>query len=422
MKNRKFLLIFSAVFLILLVILFFIFFNETDKKINWEENYQKDNKDPHGLFVTHELLKSYNKNTLTLIDQSIHKSLPTTLRNATYVIIGGEFFLSPTDLDTLLKFTLEGNCTFISSKNFPSILMDTLFKSRVGEWNGHYSYLDSAVHLFFEHKDLKTKNEYLYEVPRDSSGKLVFPNYDWQGINGKYFTDTLSEVIHLGSIKSKNADDYVNFIKVPYGKGFFLFHTTPIVFTNYYLKNELGLEYASKVFSHINEGPIYWDEFSKVSTPAYNNSPAASPLKMILSNTSLKYAWYLTLLLAVLYIIFFAKRRQRLIPVLAQNHNSSLEFIKTIGALYYQQNNHRKLVSLKMKLFLNYIREKYNIPTNHIDSEIIRKIAMKSEIPHEQIEALFWEFKVVDRLEIPITSEDLIRIHLALDTFYKNCK
>jgi hypothetical protein len=227
----------------------------------------------------------------------------------------------------------------------------------------------------------------------------------------------------LGYIKEKDTGTYVNFIKVPYGSGSFLFHTNPVVFSNYYLKDKRDLEYTEKAISHLNHGRIYWDEHSKL--PSYQDQGeniSGGPLKLILANESLKFAWYLLLLLVILYIIFFAKRKQRIIPIIEQNVNTSLEFIKTVGLLYFQQNNHRKLMHLKLKLFLNFIRQRYHLPTNTINDDLVKKISLKSNISIEDINNIIQETEVIKRYDIPITANDLIRLHNSLDFFYKNCK
>ena len=61
------------------------------------------------------------------------------------------------------------------------------------------------------------------------------------------------------------------------------------------------------------------------------------------------------------------KRKQRIIPVLERNENTSFKFISTIGRLYFLQNDHKKLCQQKMKLFYAYIRDRYNINTTKVD-------------------------------------------------------
>ena len=142
-------------------------------------------------------------------------------------------------------------------------------------------------------------------------------------------------------------DEFSNFARIKYGKGQLLLHTTPIAFSNFHLLREQNVEYAGRVFSHLVEGPIYWDNYSNVSLAlarrmndlAYYNPYKTfndeGPLQYILSQPALAWTWYLGLTLALLYLLFRAKRKQRVIPVLEPNHNTSLEFISTIGRLVF---------------------------------------------------------------------------------------
>jgi hypothetical protein len=422
MKNNKTFIV-IAIALPLLFILIYLLSTSSKKKINWEENYKGANKDPFGSYVIFELLKDLNKEKeIETITSPLYKNLKfSTADSGNYVFIGNDLYLSDKDLDSLLKFVNIGNTAFIASKNFPAKLMDTLLTNKCSTWEGHYSRMDSMATMNFNHLDLYDSSGYKFITP--NKGPFIPKQYNWQGINGNYFCDSIESVIHLGYIKEKDTGTYVNFIKVPYGSGSFLFHTNPVVFSNYYLKDKRDLEYTEKAISHLNHGRIYWDEHSKL--PSYQDQGeniSGGPLKLILANESLKFAWYLLLLLVILYIIFFAKRKQRIIPIIEQNVNTSLEFIKTVGLLYFQQNNHRKLMHLKLKLFLNFIRQRYHLPTNTINDDLVKKISLKSNISIEDINNIIQETEVIKRYDIPITANDLIRLHNSLDFFYKNCK
>ena len=77
-----------------------------------------------------------------------------------------------------------------------------------------------------------------------------------------------------------------------------------------------------------------------------------SPLRFILSQPALKWAWYLLLAGVLIFIIFNLRRTQRPIPILPKNLNTSVEFVKTIGNLYYQEGDIRNLIDKKIILNL----------------------------------------------------------------------
>lgn len=139
--------------------------------------------------------------------------------------------------------------------------------------------------------------------------------------------------------------------------------------------HESGLAYAEKVFAHLADAPIYWDVSSRTSEqiarrlnePSYQprnrGLSAKGPMQYVLSQPSLAWAWYLTLIMSLLYLLFRAKREQKVIPVLAEKKNTSLAFVTTIGRLYFLQNQHKDLIMKKMQFFFERYSRK--LPLAH---------------------------------------------------------
>jgi hypothetical protein len=129
------------------------------------------------------------------------------------------------------------------------------------------------------------------------------------------------------------------------------------------------------------------------------------------------------LLLAVilLYVLFHLKRRQRVIPVLEKNVNSSLEFVQTVGSLYFQQNDHKKLAIQKMRLLMAFIRNRYHLNTSLPDEELAEKIAAKSGLELQAVEVIFTQFRAIERMPY-IDDHMLIGFHHLIENFYQKCK
>ena len=125
--------------------------------------------------------------------------------------------------------------------------------------------------------------------------------------------------------------------------------------------------------------------------------------------------------MALLYMIFGARRRQRIIPVLEPNTNTSLEFISTIGRLYFIQNNHRKLALQKVKLFQAFIRQRYHIQSARADDDFFNKLALRSEVNIDLIRKIYLLSGNINNSSI-VSENTLIELHQLMDRFYKNCK
>ena len=65
------------------------------------------------------------------------------------------------------------------------------------------------------------------------------------------------------------------------------------------------------------------------------------------------------------------RRKQRYIPVVAKPKNDSLDFVKTIGRLYYDKGDHKNLSRKMGAFFLEHVRSRYKLPTGTLNEEFI---------------------------------------------------
>lgn len=425
MTNKRLLI---AIGLLVVLVLLTLLFRSGRQSFNWRETYKYKSKDPYGTHIMHELLKTYLPGEkVTVLEDSISAGLSVEpSKPANYIFIGEGAFMSTFDVDTLLHFVDNGNLAFISSRTIPFDLMFHLYYEECDNypWDDYLAYPDTTVSLTLTHPDLEGSTDYPFKyITRYRTAE-----YRWQYIESPYFCDQEEGFLALGHMN----DSLVNFARIQYGGGYFYLHTTPLAFTNMQLLDKTGLEYAGKVFSHLHEGPIYWDEYSKVpewlgrrQNEAWRGNArrlmAESPLQYILSEPPLTWAWYLLLALGLLYLFYQAKRRQRIIPVLEQNTNTSLEFIATIGRLFFIQNSHKQLALEQMKLFQAYTRNHYNLQRREMDEEFVNRLSAKSEIPVEDINKIVNLYANIEKSSY-ISNNTLVDFHKLLDEFYKTCK
>ncbi len=123
----------------------------------------------------------------------------------------------------------------------------------------------------------------------------------------------------------------------------------------------------------------------------------------------------------VLFIFFYGRRKQRIIPVIPLLTNSTVEFVETVGNLYYQQKDYKNIAEKKISYLLDYIRNKYFIKTSSFDEETIQKIAEKSSLPSGKIKSLFREIEKINHSQ-KITEEELVNINYQIEKFYERTK
>ncbi len=423
-RNKLILLIALAAVIAGLALLFW---RRYQRPVSWQEFYFKDSKEPYGAFLAFELLKaSSKKHQATVLADSIAGVLPLdSALNANYVFIGKNMYIEQGGIDALLDFVDAGNNAFICARNLPyylakKIMPEACDNAYYYQWEGFGYTLDTVVRLNLEHPALRLPEgvEFRHRYYKR------FVKEAWGFFEEHHFCDDEGSMTPLGRINGS----FVHFARVPYGSGYFFLHSIPLAFTNYHLLRPEALRYADGVFSHLGNGPLYWDERSKypsalsMAMPPPNRSLSSrSPLQYILSQPPLAWAWYLLLFMGLAYLLLRSRRRQRIVPVSEPNTNTSLEFVSTIGRLYFLQNNHRQLCLQKMRLFQQFLRERYGLQSADTDPAFVEKLTAKSEVSRALIDKIFLMQTNIQSSSWA-TENTLAQFHGLLEEFYRTCK
>jgi hypothetical protein len=235
--------------------------------------------------------------------------------------------------------------------------------------------------------------------------------YDFsRAVGSTYFDSIDSKRIQVLGYQENKTQKHANFIRVPFGNGSFLLHTQPPAFTNYYLLKGRHSRYAEGLLSYIPEGTVYWysqafDKRTEISD---------SKWRYILSQPALRWALWIAIIVLVIFILFNAKRKQRVIPEIAPLKNTTVDFAKTIGNLYYQEGNHHTIIEKKIIYFLEHIRNEYNIDTYSLDDAFIEKMHLKTGKPMENIEKTVSLIKKY-RHGLTSTEADVLAINKAIE-------
>jgi len=120
----------------------------------------------------------------------------------------------------------------------------------------------------------------------------------------------------------------------------------------------------------------------------------------------------------VLCIVFTARRKQRMIPVIAPKRNTSLDFIRTVGDLYYETGDHADLVRKKILYFREHIRACYHYDIEQFSVDAAHRLSQRSGKPREQIAQLFSTICDVDTAE-PVSAAQLTALQRHLDIFHE---
>ena len=408
MRNRVFIFIAALVGMILI---YLIVFYSPNKRFNWSEDYKLDKERPYGTWLISELLQHYApQRKFNVLDEPLNYSLEKVVTPSNYVFIGDEIYLEYLYSDSLMAYVAKGNNAFIFTSGTPWMIQNSI--RNLNNWdqadsaaNNANDYELSAEYKTFYFDTLFTEiiedqlnpknpyrfiyrnrfdiyNRYWYYLDENSLGLLSATSLGrFYGIN--------SELDTLGGI---------NYFRVDYGKGSIYFHTQPLQFTNLQLLDTNAVDYANAVFSYLNRGPIYWEEhnwiFNRPTSKTWTYKPffsnnAEGPLTLILNTPTLKWGWYLLLFFVLLFILFEGKRKQAIIPVLANKQNTTLAHIKSLTKLYYRSDEHYPIANKMYVNYLWYLRSELRIDTSKPAEKLIPEIAIKSGNDEETIKAIF---------------------------------
>jgi len=365
---NKTLKIYIVVF-VLVIIAMFYYQESKPKPINWFPSYTQKHKIPYGTFVLYkELQQLFPKTTIEDIAIPPYVFLKDNEQKGTYFFVDASVGFDEDEFNQLLEFVANGNEVFISTSG---INIDTL--------------------------GLKTKQIIPNSINETAYFKLYntsFKNKEY-GFNRKFsnyiFTDidTTTTVI-LGQSGFVNKDGErtksgVNFIRHPFGKGNFYFHTFPEAFTNYQILTKGNEIYTAGLLSYLkNPSTLFWDSYHKTG-----KSKISSPMHYILSSNSLKWAYYFILFGVLFFVIFEGKRKQRSVPIITPLKNQSLAFSRTIANMYLEKKEHKIIAEHKIQYLLEFIRTKLRISTVKIDESFYKTVAARSGKSEESIQKLF---------------------------------
>src|SRR5690606_9146250 len=107
----------------------------------------------------------------------------------------------------------------------------------------------------------------------------------------------------------------------------------------------------------------------------------------------LRMAWYLILSGTILYLMFGAKRKQRIVEPIENMENTSIEYAEVISQMFMKQRDHKKLITMKMELFKSFLRDRFKVKLpmqiQEEDDNLFAEIGYKSDVKTEHIKSIF---------------------------------
>lgn len=406
--NRNALIVLSVI-VVIAIIAVAVFSNKKKVNEDYTPTFESIQDAPYGTrFVLQEIEKNiFNKHKVEKVHVDFYTKMDDNeIKNTNYIIICKVLDMGEEDMRTMLNYVANGNNVFIATESIPYLLEDTL---------GFYyntNYLLSDINV----NNPNTTKSYIH--------KFLHPQMqqpDTYAFKRNLFQTTIHiEDTAFFKLLAKNQNNEPIFASTKYGNGTIYLHSYPYCFSNYYLLYKNNSEYISKCLSMMPNQKTYWDEYYKKEKSDNDYSSSNNPIQFILKTPALRWAWYVMLISMLFYILFRIKRQQRIIPIVKPYENSSLQFIKTIGRLYFNKGDHNDISKKQITYWLEYIRSKLYINTNKLDKEFIQNVSDKSGIDKSYIESII--LHIGDMRNRYISKNDVITLYQKLNYFYKNSK
>ena len=352
-KINKSYIILGSLFIALILFEYF-----APKDPDWSMSFSKEKKIPFGGYIMYDLLPDmFPQSDIEIKDKNIYKYIDDkNIAQSTFIYNTDNFDLTDKAIDRLLELAAQGAKIFISANSFPKKLSDTLkFKTDI---SFNFILSGDSLPVNFVHKKLYRQDG--YNIGKQNRA-MYFSRFD------------SSKTVILGIIGDEKLPNY---LKIPFGKGFFYVHSLPLAFTNYNILQENNAEYVFKVLSYLKNKHIYWDEYYKPQ----KMMDQKSPLYYIQQSPALRNAYHLLLLMAILFLFINGKRKQKPVPLIEPLKNSSMEFAQTLANLYLNTSNHKDILLKRYIYWKEFLREKYYINSKIFSqSDAAEKIAKKTE-------------------------------------------
>jgi hypothetical protein len=403
-----------------------------NKKIDWTVTLDAADKKPYGAYLAYESLPFY-------FPEAKVDTIPKGFRfnNIYYrvdrfgeapqllILVGLKFQVSPEEWKQLHDFIKAGNevmifCSYLDSNICNDLhLVHHDYSGASWEEEKLTAFRDGSdnegILSIFPNDQTRYgyKGRYLhryFEALADSDADFLPSTYD-----DIYEPDTLGQVVTYDAHEKKvYKPDFIRYtIDGKYSRGHLTLHYAPLVLSNYFLLQGHNKDYLAAIWNtlptHIYN--IYWGSF--------RNHSQATGLGVLWAFPPIRWALLLSIFGLLWYVLFELKRRQKAIAVVPPLKNESVEFVETIGQLYYNSRDHGNLADKIIQQFLEQVRLRYRLNTSMINSEFAHQLSIRSGVSEALAQEVCEQINVVRLRSIKIDEAYLYSLYNNTQQFQK---
>ncbi|MDQ3100384.1 MAG: hypothetical protein M3R08_03280 [Bacteroidota bacterium] len=378
--------------LAILVIVLSIMEAMVPQPTDWNPSYSQYHRKPYGGELVHEALSDVFPEVRTATDPPYTLAYDRVEQDAdpvNFIYINSAFELDQLNADQLLRSIAKGDHVLVAATYFNGPFADTL----------NVEMSDRMITSDTDTSDIRFigPDRIMPGVFRYSRG---FPNMSF-----------ISYDTSRTRVLAVNGSSEPVLLHMNWGEGSIILCSAPLAFTNYNLIKGKNASFMAGVFSILPYRTVYWDEFFKVG-----RQEASTPLRYILSQPALRWAWFFALALIVLYMLTYARRQQRPIPIVRPLSNATRDLTRTIGRLYWQKGDHAGIAKRMIAHFKEELRERTYLRTFNYDRETIHHLATKTGLPESEVDERLSKIEKCEKAP-SLTEIELLKLSKELHEF-----
>lgn len=323
-------------FLIVLIVLF-VAYVATDflapRPVDWTVTFHHQDKNPFGAYILSERADDLFEGDFEISNLTISEL--SELDNL--LILAEQAEIAGADYRSLRSKLDSGVHVFIAANQFSPVLKDSM----KFEVSFSFHILNQTIFEAATSKVLSNDSiEYEYPFSVTSNYFDLEEDSDWKVL--------------------ASLEDQPILITKSFGAGVLTLCSTPYIFTNFGLLFNENYPAAASMLSVLPESKTHLSLFYHLG-----KAEPTTPLRYFLRQDALRWSLYMALFSIMVFLIISSRRKQRAIKVIAPHPNTTVHYVKTLGALFYQERNHKKAAQKIVSYFLHSLKEKYYLQIDY---------------------------------------------------------
>ncbi len=359
--------------------------------VSWEPTLINTDKNPYGTYILFQQAASLFPGEKIIVSRKpVYEQLgDSTLNGYNYLLISHSVTITDPELKKMKAFASAGNHVLVVANTFND------------------SFIDSLGIKVTTQFDFASKSDTTYHFCNPAVEKR---NFTVPSFAHAYFTVTDSTLLITGIIEDLQKRQVM--VKIAIGEGSIMLCSIPLLFSNWFVLQHGMSEIPFKALSYLPASrPLVWDEYHK-----QGRNENTSPIRAILASKALSWAYFLSLFGIILVLIFETRRRRNMVPVVEPLKNTSLEFVKVVGILHFEQRNYSDIAHKKTAYFLERVRIHYHLPTINTDADFAISLSEKSGNSTAETEKLVNILNHIRYTKI-VSAEELIELNKSIESF-----